>query len=479
MLAWAAYNLVMAEPRAGPVSAAPHVLIVGGGFAGLAAARALAKAPVRVTLVDRRNYHLFQPLLYQVATAALSPADIAGPIRHILSRQRNCESLLAEAERIDAPGSRLVLKGGEAVAFEYLVVATGATHSYFGHDAWAPHAPGLKDIGDATEIRRRFLLAFEAAERETDEAARRACLTFLVVGAGPTGVELAGAMMEIARRAIPRDFRHIDTTTARVILCEGLDRVLPAMHPTLSARALRDLTRLGVEVRLGSRVVEIDAGGVAIEHGGVRERVEARNVVWAAGVRASPLARTISDDPALLDSAGRVRVLPDLSAPGFPRVFVVGDLATVCDAKTGEPVPGMCPGAAQMGRHVGRVIREEVAALHNAGAPLGRERGAANASPDAAVASASNVPVRRPFRYVNKGVMATIGRASAVVDIRGVRFGGFFAWLTWLLVHIVFLIGFRNKMLVLLQWAWAYFTFDRGARLIVGKEERVAEPEES
>lgn len=438
----------------------PRVVIVGGGFGGLAAARALHRAPVDVVLLDRRNYHLFQPLLYQVATAGLSPADIAAPIRHVLRSQRNCEVVLGEASRVDAAGKRVELADGAALPFDYLVLATGATHSYFGHEEWAPLAPGLKDIPDATAIRRQFLLAFEAAEREQGDAARRARLTFVVVGGGPTGVEMAGAMAEIARRAIPKDFRHIDTSTARVILYEGVDRLLPAMHAKLSARAKRDLERLGVEVRLSSRVVEIDAGGVWIERVGERERVETPNIVWAAGVRASPLARTLSGDGSLFDSSGRVRVAPDLSVPGTANVFVIGDLATVCDPRTKQEVPGMCPGAAQMGKYVGKVIaREASAALHKAGA-----------TPELPAATPPETPRRKPFHYVNKGVMATIGRASAVVDLRGLLFAGFPAWVFWLMVHIFFLIGFRNRVLVMFQWAWAYFTFDRGARLIVGDQ---------
>jgi NADH dehydrogenase len=415
----------------------PRIVIIGGGFAGLAAAQSLARAPVSVTLIDRRNHHLFQPMLYQVATASLSPAEIAAPIRKVLSRQQNATVLLGDAVAIDTARQEVVLKDGR-VGFDYLILACGVTHSYFGHNEWAPLAPGLKTIEDATEIRRRFLLAFEAAERETDEAARRAKLTFVVVGAGPTGVELAGAMAEIARRSIPRDFRSIDTRTARIILVEGADRVLTAFPPELSARAKRDLEHLGVEVRLSSRVTEVDAGGVRLGD----ERIAAECVLWAAGVQAEPIAATLGVE---LDRSGRVKVGPDLSIPAHPRIFVAGDLATITDPRTGQPVPGVCPAALQMGKHVAAVIAKEITA------------------PDGPVTR------RVPFRYRDKGILATIGRARAVADIRGLRFAGLLAWLLWAGVHIFFLITFRNRVIVMLQWAWEYLLFQRGARLITGK----------
>ena len=412
-------------------------MIVGGGFAGLEAARRLARAPVDVVLVDRRNHHLFQPLLYQVATAALSPADIAQPIRHILSDQRHARVVLGEVRRIEPDERRVVLRDGE-IGYDYLVVAAGSATSYFGHDDWAEHAPALKTVDDAREIRRRFLLAFEAAERESDDAARRAELTFVIIGAGPTGVELAGAIMEIARRAIPRDFRDIDTTTARVVLVEAGDRVLQQFEPEASRRAHADLERLGVEIRLNTMAVEIDDRGVEVktpddEH----ERIDARNVVWAAGVKASPIAESLG---APLDDGGRVEVEPDLSVPGRREVFVVGDLARVADPDTGEEVPGMAPGALQMGGFVGRLIKAEV-------------EGATD---------------RPTFRYTDKGALATIGRGKAVATLWGRTFGGFLAWLLWAGVHIFFLIGFRNRVAVVLEWLWQYATWQRGARLITG-----------
>ena len=414
----------------------PRVVIVGGGFAGLSAASALRHAPVQVTLIDRRNHHVFQPLLYQVATASLSPADIAAPIRRVLSRQRNAAVLLGEAVRIDAQRRVVHMKDGE-VGYDYLVVATGATHSYFGHDQWAALAPGLKSIEDAIEIRRRFLLAFEAAEREEDAAARRARLTFVVVGGGPTGVELAGAMAEIARRSIPRDFRSIDTATARVILVEAEDRVLTAYPPDLSERARRDLEKLGVEVRLSARVTEIDERGVMIGS----ERVDAGCVFWAAGVAASPLARSL---PCELDRQGRVMVDPDLSlgSKGHPEVFVVGDLAHVKEAGKEQLVPGVAPAAIQMGRFVARVVEREAAGGPRASRPA--------------------------FAYHDKGMLATIGRARAIGTIFGRKVRGWIAWAMWSMIHVVMLIGFRNRLLVMIQWAWAYVLFSRGARLITG-----------
>jgi NADH dehydrogenase len=414
------------ETGAGP----PEVVVIGGGFGGLYATRGLARAPVGVTLIDRRNHHLFQPLLYQVATAGLNASDIAYPIRSVLRRQKNARVLLAEALSIDADARRVNIDGG-SLAYDYLIVATGATHSYFGHPEWAALAPGLKSIEDALAIRSRVFLAFEAAERETDRARRTEWLTFVVVGGGPTGVELAGALAEIALHSLRRDFRAIDPTDARVILLEGRERVLPPYPETLSAAAERQLERLGVEVRTGALVSNIDPTGVTF--GG--ERIGARTVLWGAGVAASPLARTL-DVP--LDRAGRVLVEPDLSIPGHPEVFVVGDLAAA--VVRGHEVPGVAPGAIQGGRHAARMIRRELA-----GKP------------------------RESFRYRDKGSLATIGRAAAVADLGWLRLSGFIAWLAWWAVHIFFLIGFRSRVLVLFGWAWSYFTFQRGARLITGE----------
>jgi NADH dehydrogenase len=408
----------------------PRVVIIGAGFGGLNAARALSKAPVRLSVIDRQNHHLFQPLLYQVATAALNPSDIASPIRRILRRQRNAEVLLAEAAAIDVEGKRVVLADGE-IPYDHLIVATGATHSYFGHNDWEPFAPGLKSIEDALEIRRRVLYAFEAAEREPDAARRRAWLTFVIVGAGPTGVELAGALSEIARHALARDFRHINPAEARVILLEGSVRVLPAYTEDLSEAARQQLVHLGVEVHTGKMVTEIDPEGVNVGP----ERFEARTVLWAAGVAASPLARSLGVP---LDRAGRVQVEPDLSLPGHPEVVVIGDLASL--TQDGKLVPGVAPAAIQQGQHAARNI----------------------------VRSLRGEP-RRTFRYVDKGSLATIGRAAAVADLNVIKLSGWIAWVAWLFIHIFFLIGFRNRFIVLFQWAWSYVTYDRGARLITGR----------
>jgi NADH:ubiquinone reductase (H+-translocating) len=410
----------------------PHVVIVGGGFAGLYCARALRRAPVRVTLIDRRNFHLFQPLLYQVATASLSPADIASPIRTVLRGQRNAQVWLGEVVDVDVAAREVRLEDGVAVGYDYLVLATGATHAYFGHDEWAAEAPGLKTIDDATEIRRRFLLAFESAEREADEAARRRLLTFVIVGAGPTGVELAGAMSEIARQVMPTDFRAIDTATTRILLLEGVDRVLPAYPPDLSEKARRQLEKLGVEVRTGTLVTEIGEAYVMLGD----ERVDAGNVFWAAGVAASALGARLGVPT---DRAGRVIVEPDCSIAGHQEVFVVGDLASM-RREDGTPVPGVAQGAIQSGKHVARQIRRDLA-------------GAA----------------REPFHYFDKGDLATIGRAAAVARIGRLKLSGLIAWITWVVVHIFYLIGFRNRVLVMVQWAWAYLTYNRGIRLITGE----------
>lgn len=406
----------------------PHVVIIGGGFGGLQAAKAFGDAPVRITLIDRRNHHLFQPLLYQVATAVLSPADIAQPIRSVLRSQENVEVVLGEVSAID-PEQNEVLLGTERVRYDYLVVAAGASQAYFGHDEWAPLAPGLKTLEEALAIRRRILLAFEEAELEPDPARRAALMTFVVVGGGPTGVEMAGAIAEIARYSLAKDFRHIDTRQARVILVEASDRILATFPDRLSRRALRDLDRLGVEVRLNQPVTAIGPDTVTL--GG--EVIPACTTIWAAGVLASPLARSL-DAP--LDRAGRVLVNPDLSVPGHANVFVIGDLASLVDAR-GRPLPGTAPVATQEGSCAAENILRLIAGRQTA-----------------------------PFRYHDRGNMATIGRNSAVADIGGLRLTGFIAWLAWAVVHVLNLIGFRNRLLVALQWLWSYLTFQRGARLI-------------
>jgi NADH dehydrogenase len=404
-------------------------VILGAGFAGLAAAQEAARARLRVTVVDRRNHHVFQPLLYQVATAALSAPDVAAPIRRILRRHRETSVVLDEAVSLDLDGRRALLAGGGAVGYDYLIVATGATHSYFGHDEWAPHAPGLKTLEDALEIRRRLLLAFEKAEQEADADRRRAYMTFVVVGGGPTGVELAGALAEIARHTLRGDFRRIDPASARVVLLEAADRVLPPYPAELSESARRQLEGLGVEVRTGALVTAVDEAGVALSE----ERIDARTVLWAAGVAASPLGRALG---APVDRAGRVQVTPELSVPGHPEVFVAGDLAAF--AQEGRPVPGVAPAAMQMGRHAARNV-----------ARLARGESS------------------RPFRYVDKGSLATIGRRAAVADLGRVRLSGLPAWLAWLGIHIFFLIGFRNRFVVMFEWAWAYVTYQRSARIIL------------
>jgi NADH:ubiquinone reductase (H+-translocating) len=405
----------------------PRVVLVGSGFGGQAAVRALRRAPVRITIVDRSNHHLFQPLLYQVATAALSPADIAAPIRRIFRHQTNVSVLLAEATAINVTEKRVVLLDG-SIDYDILILATGATHAYFGHDDWALFAPGLKSLKDALRIRQRVLMAFEVAERETDDARRRAWMTFVIVGAGPTGVELAGTLAEVTRQTLARDFRHINTASARVILVEASPRVLGAYTEDLSQAARQQLEKLGVTVWTGMQVTGIDADGVSIGH----ERIHAHTVIWAAGVAASPLAQTLGVP---LDRAGRVLVEPELTIPGHDDVYVIGDLAHVeCD---GSLVPGVAPAAMQEGWHAAQNIIRTL---------RGRPR--------------------EPFRYVDKGMLATIGRGAAVAKVGPIKASGHFAWLLWLFVHILFLIGFRNRLLVMIQWAWLYFTFDRGARLI-------------
>ncbi len=408
----------------------PHLVIIGGGFGGLMAARRLKRAPLDITLIDRRNHHLFQPLLYQVATAALNPSDIAYPIRGVLSRQKNVRVLLAEARSIDVAKKRVVLDSG-TLEYDFLIVATGATHSYFGNDQWAENAPGLKTVEDALDIRRRIYLAYEAAERESDPERQREWLSFVVVGAGPTGVELAGALAEIGLHTLARDFRSIDPTEVEVLLIEGCDRVLPSYPEQLSAKARKQLEGLGVKVRTGSYVTSIDDAGVDIGD----ERIPARTALWAAGVRASSLAGSLG---VALDRAGRVLVEDDLTIPGHREVFVVGDLAAISCG--GTPVPGVAQGAIQGGKQAADNIRRTL---------VGKSH--------------------RPFRYRDKGSMATIGRAAAVADVGRLRFSGFLAWVFWWLVHITFLVGFRNRILVMFSWAWSYVTFQRGARLITGK----------
>ncbi len=413
-----------------------HVVIIGGGFAGLYAAQALARQPVQVTLVDRKNHHTFQPLLYQVATAALSPADIASPIRGILRQYRNVNVLLGEAAGFDLAARRVRLKEGPDLGYDYLIVAAGAGHAYFGHDEWAPLAPGLKTLEDALEIRRRVLLAYELAERRAAAGGETEPLNFVIVGAGPTGVELAGALAEIAHQALVRDFRAIDPTQARIVLLEGGPRVLPSYPENLSRSAEAQLRKLSVEVRTSTLVTAVEPGAVRLGD----EVLPASVALWAAGVKASPLGAMLGVPT---DGAGRVFVEPDLSIPGHKEVFVIGDLAAAKDEK-GNFLPGIAPVAVQQGRAVARAVVRD------------REK-----------------KPRQNFVYLNKGSLATIGRAAAVADLPGgLRLSGLIAWLAWLFVHIFFLIGFRNRVLVMIQWAWAYLTFQRGTRLITGSTER-------
>ncbi|HEY0157536.1 MAG TPA: NAD(P)/FAD-dependent oxidoreductase [Thermoanaerobaculia bacterium] len=410
----------------------PHILIIGGGFAGLYTARGVRHLDADVTLLDRHNYHLFQPLLYQVATAGLNPSDIAAPIRGILRRQKNVSVILGEATSIDVASRRVQLADGASLTYDLLVLATGATHSYFNHPEWERDAPGLKTIDDALEIRRRVLGAFEAAERESDPEKQRALLTFVVIGGGPTGVELAGALSEIARQTMVRDFRNIHPESARIILIEGKERVLPVYPPDLSEKARKQLVHLGVEVILGANVTELTDRGV---RAGDRV-IPTHTVLWGAGVQASPLARSLGVP---LDRAGRVLVEPDLTVPGHKEIFVLGDLAAARQ-HDGSFVPGVAPAAIQAGQHTALNLQRAVE-----GQPL------------------------RAFKYRDKGSLATIGRAAAVADFGRVRFGGFLAWMAWLVIHLFFLIGFRNRFLVITQWAWAYLTYQRGARLITGE----------
>ena len=412
-----------------------RVVIVGGGFAGLNAALGLGAEPeVEVTLLDRRNHHLFQPLLYQVATAGLSPAEIATPIRSLLSRFQNTRVLRSEVEDVDLAGRKLTTETG-SIEYDYLLLACGSRHAYFGHEEWEPFAPGLKTIEQATEIRRRVLDAFEEAEKETDRARQRALLSFAIVGGGPTGVELAGAIGEMSRFTLARDFRRIDPKLARIMLIEAAPRILPAFDPELASRAVRDLEALGVQVWTSSAVTKIDARGLDIG----AERIEAYTVLWAAGVRAEDLSRRLG---VALAPGGRVPVSGDLSLAGHPEVFVAGDQAQLQDAE-GRDLPALAPVALQQGRFIARQIRGEL---------QGRPR--------------------ESFRYVDRGSLATIGRSRAVGKIFGWRVRGQLAWLAWLFVHIYYLVGFRNRVLVVMQWAWSYFRFRRGARLIVGKEWR-------
>ncbi len=416
-----------------------RVVILGGGFGGLGAAHELKRAPLEVTLLDRCNYHLFQPLLYQVATGSLSPANIAAPLRQILRRQKNTKVLLAEAVDIDTSNRRVILSDG-VVPYDTLVVATGSSHQYFGHPEWEQFAPGLKTVEDATAMRRRILLAFEAAEREPDPEKLKAWMTFVIVGGGPTGAELAGALGEIAHDTLAHDFRDINPSQTQIILVEGTDRALPTYPPKLSEAARKMLVRLGVTVRTGAMVTEVKAESVTIREGDHTESIPTRTVLWAAGVLASPLGLILSKKAgAPVDKLGRVLVNPDLSIPEHPEIFVVGDLANFSH-QTGKPLPGVAQPAIQQGRYVGKLIQ---ARLQNQKLP--------------------------PFHYFDKGNLATIGRGAAVADLNWLKISGLPAWLIWIFIHLLYIVQFQNRLLILLQWAWLYITFDRSARLITGK----------
>jgi NADH dehydrogenase len=418
-----------------------RVVIVGGGFGGLYAARILGRAPVSVTVIDRRNFHLFQPLLYQVATGALSPGEIASPLRYILGKYRNTQVLLGEVVDLDPAARRVILRDGEAF-YDSLIIATGSTHHYFGHDEWADLAPGLKTIENATAIRSRLLAAFEHAEREPDPALRHAWLNFVIVGGGPTGVELAGALAEIARDTLRHDFRHINPAEAQILLIEGEPRLLPVFPPDLSAKAERQLVDLGVRTRCSARVTNIDPEGVTMHTDDPSQdcHIAAKTVLWAAGVRASRLGKVLADRAgATLDRAGRVVVQPDFSVAGHPDIFVIGDLALYTHSGA-KPLPGVAPVAMQEGRYVARLIR----------------------------ARAAGRPATKPFRYFNKGNLATIGRNKAVADFGFLHLSGFLAWFTWVFVHLMYLVEFENRLLVLTEWVYNYVTRNRGARLITG-----------
>ncbi len=431
-------------------SVRPHVVIVGGGFGGLRAARALRHAPVRITLIDSRNFHLFQPLLYQVATGGLSPANIAAPLRSILKNQANVEVLLARAESIDAAARRLTLHDGTQLHYDYLIVAVGVRPHYFANADWQAHAPSLKTIEDATRIRRRVLLAFEAAERESDPERVQEWLTFVVVGGGPTGVELAGAIGEVAHHTLRGDFRRIDPTQAKVLLVEGAERVLPTYPPNLSARAAESLAKLGVTVRTNTLVSDIQPDRVVLQSGDQQETVRAKTILWMSGVRAVPFADALAAATnAPQDRLGRLIVQPDLTLPNHPEIFVIGDVAHYAH-QTGKPLPGLAQVAIQQASYAARLIRA-------------RLRGEARPP--------------KPFRYVDLGYMATIGRAAAVANLRGVHLHGWLGWLVWLFVHLMALVAFQNRLLVLLQWAWNYFTRNRAARLITAEPEPQPERE--
>jgi NADH dehydrogenase len=421
------------------MDASHRVVIVGGGFGGLYTAQALGKARVQVTLLDRRNFHLFQPLLYQVATGTLSPANIAAPLRAVLRRQKNARVLLAEVAGFDVPHRQVLLLDGTTIPYDTLVVAAGARHHYFSHPEWEKFAPGLKTIEDATDIRRRILLAFEAAELAATPERRRALLTFVVVGGGPTGVELAGAVGEVAHHTLRGNFRSIDPASAKILLLEAADRILGTYPPQLSAKAVASLERLGVTVRTHAAVTDVGAEHVEIRSDGKTEVIPAHTVLWAAGVDASPLARALAQATgAALDRAGRITVEPDTTLPGHPEIFVIGDMANY-PHEGGKPLPGVAPVAMQQGRYVANLIQCRLK-----GEP----------------------PI--PFHYRDHGTMATIGRAAAVADLGSVRLSGYLAWLTWLFVHILYLIAFENRVMVMFQWAWNYFTQGRSARLITG-----------
>jgi NADH dehydrogenase len=419
-----------------------RVVILGGGFGGLYATQALKKAPVEVTLVDRRNFHLFQPLLYQVATGALSPGEIAAPLRSVLSRQKNARVLMGEAVDLDVEGRRLILNDGE-VPYDTLIVAPGSRSFYFGHEEWEKAAPGLKTIEEATQIRHRILYAFEAAEREEDPQKRHDWLTFVVVGAGPTGVELAGALGEIANDTLRHDFRSIRPQEARILLLEGSDRVLPPFPPELSAKAEQQLIRIGVRPRTGVRVVEVDEGGVTVESPAGRERIAARTVIWAAGVRASSLGEVLSLRAGVkLERNGQVRVEKDLTVPGHPEIFVIGDLARL-DDDAGKPLPGVSPVAMQEGAYAAKAIRARI----------------------------SGTPPPPPFHYFNKGQLAVIGRGAAVADLGKLKVSGVIAWFIWLFVHLMYIVEYTSRVLIFIEWGFLYLTFNRGARLITGRDD--------